>query len=437
MIYMCYISTSYARMGAVDQVGSGLVAILATWLSSGYLCGYYSRNSSSSGLFSRIATALVPTLSILLLFIVHSWLFQITDAQTRFRGFLIPLVGSVMLSTLAGRGIMSLIEKRSDEWIILCSEGEKSLIERELLSEVRYRYVSCRFFVVTSKNEIQEKIKAIKALGTKVGVAAGTSVLKNDWGSSSLLGLKSDGTKIIGLVSWCERYLQRIPPELVNIGWFLEADGFSLQPRGINWRIKRLTDILGSLALGLITLPFVLLASVLIYMEDRGPIFYKQRRTGLNGETFTIWKLRSMKVDAESSGVKWSMKGDTRVTRIGKLLRATRIDELPQLASVLNGEMSLVGPRPERPEIEVELEAHIPHYRMRSQIRPGLSGWAQVSYPYGASISDSRMKLSYDLYYIRNAGVLIDLMITLKTIQLVLNAKGSSPRAVGECSGSV
>ena len=138
-----------------------------------------------------------------------------------------------------------------------------------------------------------------------------------------------------------------------------------------------------------------------------------------------------MRVNAEANGAQWASKRDPRITNIGRFLRATRIDELPQLINVINGDLSLIGPRPERPEIEEDLEQQIPHYRVRHWIRPGLSGWAQVCYPYGASVEDSRAKLSYDLYYLRNSNLFLDFLITIKTIRLVTGAKGASPKGCG------
>jgi len=172
----------------------------------------------------------------------------------------------------------------------------------------------------------------------------------------------------------------------------------------------------------------LLIAGFAIWIEDRGPVFYSQIRSGLYGKPIRIWKLRSMRVDAELSGIQWAKKSDSRITRSGAILRQLRVDELPQLWGVLRGELSLIGPRPERPEMEVNLEKQIPYYRVRHWIRPGLSGWAQVNYPYGNSVADSRMKLSYDLYYLRNAGILLDLLILIKTIRLVARREGFQPQ---------
>ena len=226
---------------------------------------------------------------------------------------------------------------------------------------------------------------------------------------------------------WCEKYLNRIPSnyltsEIYNKNnWILESDSFQ-------WRLKRFGDISISIFIIIFSFPLLIVCSLLIWFEDGGPIFYSQIRTGINGKEFKLTKLRTMKHKAEKSGPVWASKYDKRITKIGAFLRRTRIDELPQLLSVFLGDMSLIGPRPERPEIEISLKENIPHYELRNLIKPGLSGWAQVNYPYGASIKDSAIKLSYELFYIRNQSFLLDILIFLKTIKLVLNMKGSVPK---------
>ena len=192
-------------------------------------------------------------------------------------------------------------------------------------------------------------------------------------------------------------------------------------------RLKRSGDVIFSIFLLILTSPILVICSFLIKINDSGPIFYSQLRIGFGGRPFRIWKLRTMHLNAEQAGPQWSSRSDSRITAIGSILRRTRIDELPQLWCVLTGTMSLIGPRPERPEFDDLLNQEIPHYRLRYQIRPGLSGWAQVNYPYGASVEDSSNKFSYDLYYLRNSSFLLDLLILLKTIRLVFNAKGSLP----------
>ena len=182
-----------------------------------------------------------------------------------------------------------------------------------------------------------------------------------------------------------------------------------------------------SLILIIISFPIVIISGILIWMNDRGPIFHTQIREGMFDKKIRIIKLRSMIINAETSGAQWSKKNDKRITNIGHFLRKSRIDELPQLISVFKGELSLIGPRPERPEFNKLLKKEIPHFNKRHIIKPGLSGWAQVNYPYGASIKSSKIKLSYDLYYIKNFSILLDFMIFFKTLKIVINGKGASP----------
>ena len=213
-----------------------------------------------------------------------------------------------------------------------------------------------------------------------------------------------------------------LPEEALTLADVPWADSLSVQRQ-----LKRFADIAVAAALLLLTLPLMALAALLIWLDDRGPVFYVQERSGWMGETFRLYKLRTMRQADPAEPARWTTRRDDRITRVGWLLRRVRLDELPQLLNVLRGDMSLIGPRPERPEIDAALERQIPNYRLRYLARPGLSGWAQVCFPYGASVEDSRMKLSYDIYYIRNANLLLDLFILIKTIRLVLRGAGSEP----------
>jgi lipopolysaccharide/colanic/teichoic acid biosynthesis glycosyltransferase len=266
--------------------------------------------------------------------------------------------------------------------------------------------------------------------GDYSGIAVSETAQIDDLFVQRLLAKRSSGTTIYGLVNWTEQHLQRVPPELFSSRWLVQAEGFELQPGRWGWRLKRLGDVAVAGLLLLLTSPLIALSALLIRLEDGGPILYSQERTGLYGDIIRIWKLRTMTPQAEVAGAQWASRGDHRITRIGHWLRKLRIDELPQLIAVLKGEMSLIGPRPERPEIELDLEKQIPHYRTRHWLRPGLSGWAQVCYPYGASIEDSRMKLSYDIFYLRNANLMLDLLILIKTLRLVSRGQGAVPQSI-------
>ena len=240
--------------------------------------------------------------------------------------------------------------------------------------------------------------------------------------------IKNKKLEIISIQEWFHRYRQRIPVQIVNkkIKENIQSN-FRKNKLRNSFLVKRIFELIFTILFLLASSPIFIIMSILIYLEDKGPIFYSQIRVGKNGENFRIWKLRSMSVNAEKDGIKWAKKNDKRVTKIGKILRRTRIDELPQLICVLEGKMNLIGPRPERPEFEFRLAKEIQYYNLRALIKPGITGWAQVNYHYGASINDSENKLSYDLYYLNNYSFLLDIFIFFKTIRLVLNARGSEP----------
>ena len=208
--------------------------------------------------------------------------------------------------------------------------------------------------------------------------------------------------------------------------WLIFSDGFLQNP--IRLLSKRVFDLVASSALLLVTAPVMLMAAVAILIESgsRGPIIYRQTRVGQGGKPFRLMKFRSMVVDAEQDGVaQWAQKGDSRVTRVGCCMRKTRIDELPQIFNVFKGDMSFVGPRPERPEFVEKLSEKIPFYLARHRVKPGITGWAQICYPYGASEEDAIQKMQYDFYYVKNHSWFLDLMILLNTVEVVLWGKGA------------
>lgn len=242
---------------------------------------------------------------------------------------------------------------------------------------------------------------------------------------SQLIKCKVNGVNVIDLIAFFERETSRIKIDLLYPSWLIFADGFAQTIR--RKFFKRTFDILFSLLMLVCTSPIMLITALAIFLESsRGEtIFYWQKRVGLNGLPFRIIKFRSMISKAEEGGVKWAMADDDRVTRVGKIIRKYRIDELPQLFNVLGGSMSFVGPRPERPEFVGMLADHIPYYQERHRVKPGITGWAQLNYPYGSSVEDSFKKLEYDLYYVKNNNLVMDIMILIETIEVVLFKKGS------------
>jgi sugar transferase (PEP-CTERM system associated) len=239
-----------------------------------------------------------------------------------------------------------------------------------------------------------------------------------------LLRIKTTGVHVNEFSTFLERETGRVDLDTVNPSWLIFSDGFS-SGRMVSSAIKRLFDIAVSLVLLVLTAPLIVLFATLVKLDSKGPAFFRQVRVGLYGQTFSLIKLRSMRIDAEAGGAQWASKEDPRVTRIGRIIRKLRIDELPQAWTVLKGEMSFVGPRPERPEFVDDLEDKLPFYAERHMVKPGITGWAQINYPYGASIEDSRHKLEYDLYYAKNYTPFLDLLILLQTLRVVLWNEGA------------
>jgi sugar transferase (PEP-CTERM system associated) len=239
-----------------------------------------------------------------------------------------------------------------------------------------------------------------------------------------LLHCKLRGLKVTDYLTFWERENGRVNLEALQPSWLIFSDGFRM-----GWfvdAVQRGFDIVVSAAFLLLTAPVLMATAVAIRLESPGPALYRQERVGLRGRTFLVLKFRSMRTDAEVNGKpQWAAKGDPRVTRVGAFIRKFRIDELPQLFNVLRGEMSFIGPRPERPFFVEQLSAAIPFYSERHAVRPGISGWAQINYPYGASLEDARQKLSYDLYYVKNRSVFLDLLILIQTVKVILFAEGS------------
>ena len=239
-----------------------------------------------------------------------------------------------------------------------------------------------------------------------------------------LLDCKLKGVRVMDLTSFYEREMGLLKIDTLRASWLIFSQGFD---QGLlRDMIKRSFDVAASLALLTLTLPILLLAMLAVMLESGRPIFYRQERVGQGGVPFTIMKLRTMRKDAESDGrPKWAGANDARITAVGRILRRSRIDELPQLFNVLRGDMSFVGPRPERPFFVRLLLEDIPYYDVRHSVKPGVTGWSQVRYPYGASVEDSLAKLQYDLYYVKNHSLFLDLLILIDTVQVVLLGKGA------------
>ncbi|MEN3158064.1 TIGR03013 family XrtA/PEP-CTERM system glycosyltransferase [Alkalimonas sp. NCh-2] len=242
-----------------------------------------------------------------------------------------------------------------------------------------------------------------------------------------LFKCKTRGIDVVEILDFIEQETGQIAVNLIYPSWVIYSNGFD-NKKWLKTNLDyRLNFLLGLFVLAL-TWPIMAITALLIYLEDGrrtgAPIFYKQVRVGIDGKPFHIIKFRSMRTDAEAGGAKWATKDDDRVTRVGRVIRKYRIDELPQLFNVFRGEMGFVGPRPERPEFVCELEKDIPYYAQRHNVKPGLTGWAQLKYPYGSTTEDALEKLKFDLYYIKHRSLLLDLVILVRTVEIVLFGKG-------------
>ena len=423
-VFLYYVLYGW-RFGVWPAASLRLAMLLVVWSLTSYVIGRYvsgDRRDSESEIWDFVGKQLIGTGTVLLLTLgftlLHIWLFNQNPVQATFRSFLIPFFGSLaVLSPFLQFTIcrLSAIRDRDSDstWTYVGSElGFQRL--QELL---KWSRIHVRLERVQPENlgkTFSTKYVVDHFHGQHIGLL------------KELLQYQLRGSVIYSRLAWCEAVLQRFPSVLLSDEDLL-AGGFYVAKGTFQVRLKRAGDVVVSITLLLITSPLLFLSALLIKLSDRGPIFYSQVRTGLDGNAFRIWKLRTMRTDAEFQGAQWSSRSDPRITKVGTILRRTRLDELPQLWCVLNGSMSLIGPRPERPEFDKQLAKEIPYYELRYLIRPGLSGWAQVNYSYGASVEDSENKLSYDLFYLKNFNFFLDLLILFKTMRLVFNAQGSLP----------
>lgn len=239
-----------------------------------------------------------------------------------------------------------------------------------------------------------------------------------------LLDCKLHGVRVMDLSTFFEQAEGQVRIESLRASWLIYGDGF--RQGWARSAVKRCFDLVASLTLLFAALPVMLVTAVLIALEDGAPVFYRQERVGQGGRIFRVIKFRSMRRDAEKDGLpRWAQSGDDRVTRVGRLIRRLRVDELPQLLNVLSGEMSLVGPRPERPYFVDQLAREIPYYAVRHSVKPGVTGWAQVRYQYGASVADAIQKLQFDLYYVKNHNLVLDTLVLFETVRVVLTGEGA------------
>ncbi len=387
-------------------------------------------------IFDIKEAALRVIVSFVFSFIVLSILFYIFQPTRIWVSALLPGIFIAICSIFAARLIFLRVADLNafKRRVLVMGAGPQAQRVEDVERKFRPARFACVGFVQTDlcavcvdEKKVFKKINDLAALCERLSVEEIVLALEERRGNlpmDTLLACRLKGIRVLNLSTFCERELGQVELEALYPSWLIFSDG------GMRGRIergaKRLFDIIVSLSLLLFTLPVTALAILAILIEDGRPIFYRQERVGLNGQGFFALKFRSMRVDAEKDGIpRWAAINDSRVTRVGAIIRKMRVDEIPQIYNVLRGEMSFVGPRPERPSIVADLTREIPFYQYRHVVKPGITGWAQINYPYGASIKDAQEKLKFDLYYVKNYSLVIDLLILIQTIRVILWPQGA------------
>ena len=398
------------------------IIYLLIWILFSYIFGRYHNHSSSirknllRKFFNILTTIVYTNLLYYLILIVEIFFYKKNFFNIEFLIYTLffGLTSYIVFSIIQNVFLKSLKIQR--KWLFIGSKEEfNSLMEfskKNKKNIIIYRTTK----ILNKKNYINRYYD---------GLIISDKIFIKKEEKDFLIELKTKGLIIINQITWMEFELQILPTDFLKFDNVLN-ESLNFNMKSIDFRLKRSIDISMSLLLIILTSPIVLFFGLLIYAEDKGPIFYSQLRKGFRGKEFKIWKLRSMYLNSEPNGAVWSKTDDKRITKIGRFIRSTGIDEIPQFMNILKGEMSFIGPRPERPEIDEKLILHIPFYKLRYLHKPGLSGWAQVCYPYASSISDTKTKLSYDLYYIKNFSMALDILIYLKTIRVIFNRRNSN-----------
>ena len=346
------------------------------------------------------------------------------------RGVLLPSLGLFTSWAILLRwGAIAWVQAQRDRWVVLGSgEQTQRFIQDFSASNSSGRLILTENSELTTFNSLTWAEKSTDRLTHHSHSGSGIIVSDQDKLTESqlshLMYLRLQGTSIYGLLDFYEAFFYKLPSKLLSDSWFVSSSGYRLIGDRVSLKIKRMIDVMSAITLLIAFSPVIIITALAIRLDSPGAVLYSQLRSGLNRKSFKVYKFRSMYQDAETRGAQWAQEHDPRITRVGHWLRLMRIDELPQIWNVLRGEMSLIGPRPERPEFDTKLATAIPYYDVRYWVRPGITGWAQVMYPYGASVEDAYEKLAYDLYYIKHYSLWLEWAIAFKTIRVVLLGKG-------------
>ncbi|MCU7847553.1 MAG: TIGR03013 family PEP-CTERM/XrtA system glycosyltransferase [Candidatus Thiodiazotropha sp. (ex Lucinoma kastoroae)] len=419
-----------------DETLNNLPVIFSIIMFSSFTAlGLYQKGSmaSSSGFLVRLILAfLVGGVAMALLFFVLPF-FPVDERSVLTYGLSLSLLGVLIARTIFVRFTSDKILRRR---VLVLGVGinadriEESVKAKDTVGIVVVGYVNLgdRIELIDEERQIV-KDQTLLEISNRLAVdeiVVAVDDRRKKLPNHELLECKIKGIQILDLLTFFEKELSIINIDLLYPSWMLYTDGYRQRP--LNRAIKKGFDMSVGIVISIVAAPLMVLVTLASLIESvgRDPILYSQVRVGKNGKLFKVYKFRSMRTDAEADGVaRWATKNDARVTKLGGFLRKTRLDELPQIYNILNGDMSLVGPRPERPEFVLQLSNDIPYYLQRHWVKPGLTGWAQMLYPYGASEEDAKRKLEYDLYYVKNASTMLDFIILLQTIEVVLLGKGA------------
>ena len=354
----------------------------------------------------RFGMALIVSFFVGILFFYVIPIFGISPKTN----LLFQVIGFGIFSFTFRRMVYALYSKQITRPVIFV--GEKNHLDELYTAIMSNPQIGLR--VVSYTQDLAQALKNYSHLENAVFIIDTDS---NKIGTDDVITFYKNGNDIIDIAEAYERYLFKIPVNYISQNWIIE--NINIKKDLFYVLIGRVSDILFSIIILILSSPFVLISAILIYLHDKGPILYTQERVGINNKIFRLYKLRSMIIESEKNGAVWTSANDPRITPIGKIIRKLHIDEVPQMINILKGDLALIGPRPERPEFVEKLGISIPHYRLRHIIRPGFTGWAQIKYRYANTIDDSKEKFEYDLYYIKNRNTFLDFGIFLRTVIII------------------
>ena len=421
-----YLSIAVAQAARLNAWGRdlnfSLAMVIAITLLVFYVLNLYSLDRMSRTVDTMLRTLLaVAIASLITAAIIYSTRSFEVDPVLWRSVFLVSMLSFLIWSTIFRMLMIRWIRSnRRSRWLFVGDDHDY----QELYSELQQIDPSVLLYDMHG-NSPEDFYRVAVDLGNEQsldGVIVHEMLLGEKY-IPELMQLRLSGCRVLGAEEFYEEFAMKIPVAYLKDHWFVLSEGFSLLHHSTQLRVKRVFDLVIAIVGLLVFLPLLVISAPLIKL-DGGSVYYRQRRTGKDGESFELVKLRTMVQNAEQGGARWAEQNDPRITPIGRWLRKTRIDELPQLWNVMKGDMSFVGPRPERPAFNGQLEKEIPYYNLRHMIKPGITGWAQVMYPYGASTTDALKKLEYDLYYIKNYSLVLDIFIVLRTLRVVVSHAG-------------